>query len=74
MQTIHRYSKDTIKGQVWETSIRESENSIILSEIHIRRSGFDIIKEVEKEITKDQAEAYKEKNKKWHIETYQIEI
>jgi len=70
MATIHRYSKDTIKNQVWETCIIENETSIVLSEIHLRRDNFKVIKEVEKEITKQEAENYKEKNKQWHIETY----
>ena len=70
MEIIHRYSKDTIKNQVWETCIIENENNIILLEIHLRRDNFKVIKEVEKQITKQEAEFYKEKNKKWHIETY----
>ena len=70
MATIHRYSKDTIKNQVWETCIIENETNIVLSEIHLRRDNFKVIKEVEKEITKQEAENYKEKNKQWHIETY----
>ena len=70
MATIHRYSKDTIKNQVWETCIIENETNIVLSEIHLRRDNCKVIKEVEKEITKQEAEKYKEKNKQWHIETY----
>ena len=70
METIHRYSKDTIKNQVWETCIIENENNIILSEIHLRMDNFKVIKEVEKQITQQEAENYKEKNKQWHIETY----
>ena len=70
METIHRYSKDTIKNQVWETCIIENENNIILSEIHLRRDNFKVIKEVKKQISQQEAEIYKEKNKRWHIETY----
>jgi len=72
MEIIHRYSKDTIKNQVWETCIIENENNIILLEIHLRRDNFKVIKEIEKQITKQDAEIYKEKNKKWHIETYSV--
>ena len=72
METIHRYSKDTIKNQVWETCIIENENNIILSEIHLRMDNFKVIKEVEKQITQQEAENYKEKNKQWHIETYSV--
>jgi len=70
MEIIHRYSKDTIKNQVWETCIIENENNIILSEIHLRRDNFKVIKEVKKQISQQEAEIYKEKNKRWHIETY----
>ena len=71
METIYRYSKDTIKKQVWETCIIESENTIILSEIHMRTDNCEIIKQIEKEITKEYAENYKEKNKNYIIEIYQ---
>ena len=70
MATIHRYSKDTIKNQVWETCIIENENNITLSEIHLRRDNCKVIKEVVKQITQVEAENYKERNKQWHIETY----
>ena len=70
MATIHRYSKDTIKNQVWEICIIESENTITLSEMHFRKNTHKVIKEVVKQITKKDAENYKEKNKNWHVETY----
>lgn len=72
MGTIHRYSKDTIKNQVWEIFITEKKNKIIFTEIHFRKDTFKVIKEVEKEITQEEAAIYKEKNKEWHIETYNI--
>ena len=71
METIYRYSRDTIKKQVWENCIIESENKIILSEIHMRTDNCEIIKQIEKEITKKESDIYKEKNKQYLIETYQ---
>jgi site-specific DNA-cytosine methylase len=61
MGTIHRYSKDTIRKQVWETCIIENEDKIILSEIHMRTDNGEIIKQIEKEITNEEAGIYKEK-------------
>jgi hypothetical protein len=39
-------------------------------ETHLRRDKFKVIKEVEKIISKEEADQYKEKNKEFHIETY----
>lgn len=70
MQTIYRYSRDTIKKQVWENCIIESEDKIMLSEIHLRRDNCEVIKQVEKEISKEESDRYKEKNKQFLIEVY----
>ena len=71
MKKIYRYSRDTIKNQVWENCIIESEGKIILSEIHLRRDNCEVIKQVEKYISKEESEMYKEKNKNWLVEVYQ---
>lgn len=71
MKKIYRYSRDTIKNQVWENCIIESEGEIILSEIHLRRDNCEVIKQVEKYISKEESEMYKEKNKNWLVEVYQ---
>jgi hypothetical protein len=70
MATISRYSKDTLKNQVWETCIIEDNNVFKMYETHLRRDKFKVIKEVEKIISKEEADQYKEKNKEFHIETY----
>ncbi len=71
MATIHRYLKSTIKNQVWEISIIEDSDSIMLYETHFRKDNSKIIKEVKKALTKEVAEAYKESNKYFHVETYE---
>ena len=70
MATTSRYSKDTLKNQVWETSIVEENGTFTIYETHLRRDCFRVIKEVEKVISKEEAEQYKEKNKDFLIETY----
>jgi hypothetical protein len=70
MATVSRYSKDTIRNQVWESSITEDNGVYILHEVHLRNDVDKVIKEVEKVITEEEAIVYKEKNKEWHIETY----
>ena len=41
MATIHRYSKPTIRGQVWESSIVENEGNIVLHETQGVGGGLD---------------------------------
>jgi len=72
MTTIYRYIKPTIKGQVWETNIEESENGVILSKIHIGRNGGKVLKETSEAITPAQAEKYKAENKEFFVEKYNI--
>jgi hypothetical protein len=68
--TVHRYSKDTIKGQVWETTITDHGDKIVLCEIHSRLKTSKVIKEVEKVISRREAEEYKINNSQWLIESY----
>jgi hypothetical protein len=68
--TTYRYTRDTIRNQMWENSIIETEGKIILSEIHMKKDDGEIIKEIEKELTPEQSQKYKEKNKMWLIEIY----
>lgn len=70
MATIYRYSKDTIKGQVWESSLVIDKESIVLHETHERLNPYKIIKDVTKTLTQEEAFLYQEKNKEHLIETY----
>lgn len=75
MALVTRFMKDTLKGQTrWELQIIETETEIKLWEGHLIRDTGDIIKEVEKTISKDFADKYKEKNKAYIIEIYNREF
>lgn len=68
--TVYRYIKDTIKNQQWELQITEDGNSFELWEQHSRTDKNRIIKEVRKQISKEEAETYKTKNKDFLIDYY----
>lgn len=70
MKKVYRFSKDTIKKQVWESSIIFSDDSIILYESHIRTDTFKTIKEIKKYITEEQAQEYINVNNIYLIEKY----
>jgi hypothetical protein len=74
MKTIHRYSRDTIKNQVWEACIIEDGDSITLSQTHWRVDNCRVIAEVTKQISVAEAEDYKDRHKEWHIETYKTNV
>ena len=70
MTTIYRFSKDTIRNQILESSVTYSDSKIILSESHIRTDSFKTIKEFEKELTDEEAQQYISINKDYLIEKY----
>ncbi len=70
MKKVFRFSKDTIKNQVWESSVIFSNNNVMLYESHIRTDSFKTIKEFEKELTEEEAREYITLNKEFLIEKY----
>jgi hypothetical protein len=70
MRTIHRYQKDTIRNQAWETSITIDGDTITMDKIHFRKDNYDVIKEVSETITPKEMETFMRKNQMYHIETY----
>jgi hypothetical protein len=70
MRTIHRYQKDTIRGQMWELCIIEDGDTITLHKTHLIKDNSEIVKEVSETINRKVADKYMKKNLPYHIETY----
>jgi hypothetical protein len=67
----HRYQQDTIQGHVWETSIIVNESIITMIETHMTSETGEVIKQIQKIITPAQLAIYQEKNRFFHLETYE---
>lgn len=71
MKTIHRYQKDTIRNQVWETSIIVEDEKITMTKIHFRKDNYNVLKEVSETIKENKMKCFMDKNSLYHIESYQ---
>lgn len=70
MKTIHRYQKDTIRNQVWETSIIVGPDKITMHKVHFRKDNYAVIKEVSETITEKKMKSFMDKNSIYHVESY----
>jgi hypothetical protein len=70
MRTIHRYQKDTIRGQMWELTIIEDGDDITLYKTHFIKDNYEVVKEVSETISRKEADKYMKKNLPYHIETF----
>jgi hypothetical protein len=65
---LYRFIKDTIKSMDWHFSIEVVGDKYIFWKGHVRKDDYEIFKEEQKEITKDEAEKWMEENKDYLIE------
>lgn len=69
---VHRYEKDTLKGQTWEMSLIEDiHGNFALYSIHSRKSGGLPIKDNVQVLSLEEASAYMSENQEFLIETYE---
>jgi hypothetical protein len=66
--TLYRFTKDTIKTMDWHFSIEITEGKYIFWKAHVRKDDYEMFKEEEKEITKEEAEKFISDNQAHLIE------
>lgn len=73
MTKKYRFIRETIKSMDWHFDIEITDGKYTLWKAHIRRDDYEIFKEEEKEITKEQAEKFIAENQAHLIEVYEFE-